>query len=739
VTNGGGAGGLTVINLTNMVPYTNTAAAGYPSNLVYSFVTTGNANGVQFLVTNISTNGNLELLADTNVFPTPEDFYVGSFDPGTNNQYISLGTNSGLSFETNITWYLTVPNTSANNVKYSITAIGGQPDQLIWNNAQGNGQWDVQVSRNWSNVNTGAAEAYFLSFDYVTFDDSILKSAHPTTSVGIAAGQVVIPTVMRDNSTNNYTISGAGKISGETSIVKLGSGTLTITTSNDFTGDVTIAGGTLKAGPAASLGASNGTVYVTNGATLDIDYSLLGKPLVLFGAGVNGAGALVNNDPSLTAISDNPGGLLNVALAGDATIGGSNRLDFGQFSPGGGRVRTGGSNYNLTVVGTAYREWDNVIFGGNFGNINVETTGGGAVVIKGATSLGNPANTLAVFSNAIVGLTNDADNVTLNKNIMLYGGSAFINNGGFNFILSPVTLGVTNGDNCAIAVVGVSSLTLNNIVGGPGNLVKTGPGPLFLNAADTYSGNTELLAGFLFLINDGSISDSTNIILEAGTVLDVSARTDQTLTLSAGQTLQGIGAVNGNLTVNSNATVAPSSPGVIGTLTVTSQVSLSGTTVMDVNAATGTNDQITCAGVTYGGILSVTNLAGTLAASNTFQIFNSSSASYAGSFNSITPPIPGPGLQWDISQLDISGTLGVMPGPPIFTSITYSSGNLVMSGSNGPPFQTYYVLATTNLDIPITNWMVIATNTFGANGDFSITNALGTNSPPQEFFELETQ
>ena len=145
-----------------------------------------------------------------------------------------------MSFTTNITWYLTVPNTSTNNpVAYSIAAIGGQPEPLIWNDAQGNGPWDVTNSQNWSNVTTGLAQDYFKSFDYVTFDDSIAKSAHPTANVNIAAGQAVLPTMMANNSSNyNYTFSGAGKITGEAGIVKLGGSTLTISTSNDFTGDV---------------------------------------------------------------------------------------------------------------------------------------------------------------------------------------------------------------------------------------------------------------------------------------------------------------------------------------------------------------------------------------------------------------------------------------------------------------------------------------------------------------------
>ena len=131
-TNGasGSNGAMTIINLNNYTnsTYTNyttngAAAPGFPTNLLYSFTPT-NAKlvAVQFTVANTSTKGNVQLLVGKGVFPTPDDFYVGSFNTGTTKQYVSIVTNAAL---TNLsqTWYLAVPNTSAiNPVNYSITA-----------------------------------------------------------------------------------------------------------------------------------------------------------------------------------------------------------------------------------------------------------------------------------------------------------------------------------------------------------------------------------------------------------------------------------------------------------------------------------------------------------------------------------------------------------------------------------------------------------------------------------------
>ena len=110
-----------IIPLSNGVPVNGLASPGYPTNLLYSFTVTNNPAGVQFTVTNIFGVGNVELLADLDVFPTPEEFYSGSFNAGPSPQLVVIGTNAGLP-SLNGVWYLAVPNTSAANVSYTIEA-----------------------------------------------------------------------------------------------------------------------------------------------------------------------------------------------------------------------------------------------------------------------------------------------------------------------------------------------------------------------------------------------------------------------------------------------------------------------------------------------------------------------------------------------------------------------------------------------------------------------------------------
>ncbi len=109
----------TIIELFDGTAVPGTASPGYPTNVLYWFPVTTNVAGVQFTVS-YTNAGNLELLADLDVFPTPEEFYSGSF-AGASPQVIEIGTNSALSsLEGN--WYLAVPNTSATTISYSIEA-----------------------------------------------------------------------------------------------------------------------------------------------------------------------------------------------------------------------------------------------------------------------------------------------------------------------------------------------------------------------------------------------------------------------------------------------------------------------------------------------------------------------------------------------------------------------------------------------------------------------------------------
>jgi len=128
-----------------------------------------------------------------------------------------------------------------------------------WTNESRDGKWNT-TSLNW--------EQNEVDYEYrdgvaVVFGDT---GAGTVTLVGNIAPKSVLV-----NSTKDYiwvaddTVG--GKLTGSMKLTKKGSGTLTINTSNDYTGGTEIKGGTVLAGTATALGTG---AVVLNGGTLEI-------------------------------------------------------------------------------------------------------------------------------------------------------------------------------------------------------------------------------------------------------------------------------------------------------------------------------------------------------------------------------------------------------------------------------------------------------------------------------------
>jgi len=335
------------------------------------------------------------------------------------------------------------------------------------------------------------------------------------------------------------------------------------------------------------------------------------------------------------------------------------------------------------------------------------------------SQLGNPARTLTVFPGATLELWN-LNTAPLNKHVVLSNTATVFNENGNSIIIGPVIL--TNGTS-TFNIGGISLTVSNNVLNGPGGFTKTGAGTLTLRGVNSYTGPTLVSAGTLALAASGSIGGSLTITVAAGATLDVTARADGKLTLANGQILTGDGIVNGALQVNPGATVSPGNS--VSLLTVNSAATLQGTTLMELNKATGTSDTLGAATITYGGALQITNLAGALADGDAFPLF--SAAGYSGSFAKISPAIPALNLAWDTGTLTSDGILRIISAPtpqPQITGVAVANGSLVLTGNSGVPNWPYCVLATTDPSLPLASWTPIATNQFDATGAFVITNAI---------------
>jgi uncharacterized repeat protein (TIGR03803 family) len=85
------------------------------------------------------------------------------------------------------------------------------------------------------------------------------------------------------------------------------------------------------------------------------------------------------------------------------------------------------------------------------------------------------------------------------------------------------------------------------------------------------------------------------------------------------------------------------------------------------------------------------------------------------------------------------GTLFSLNIGPGISELRVNGSNLIISGTNGLPGQTYAVLTSTNPGAPMNLWSTIATSTPTNNGNFTITVARTIGADPATFFALRMQ
>jgi autotransporter-associated beta strand protein len=600
-----------------------------------------------------------------------------------------------------------------------LNVTGNSGSDLRWTSTSDT-TWD-SVMTNWTDFHSSTASV-FLAGDTALLDDT----SGVVTTITIGSGVNVFPVVITNASgINSYSISGAGRISGAASIVKSGASTLAIGTANNFTGPVDVFGGFLETDSDTALGTAAAGTTVHDGATLNVNgHNLGGEVITVSGVGADGQGAIVNNGPQQFQA------VRQIILAGDTTFGG---VGLWAMNNGGGAasLSTGGNPFSLTKVGGNQVNLAQLAtVDPALADINIQ---GGTLEFSGLTpNMGDPARTNNVSAGGTVSFANGT--VSWNKYFLLNGDGATttvnVGTGGNAELIGPVEL---HGD--CVFNIGGTLMTISSVITGDGGLIKNGGSPLILTNANTYTGDTQINTAALRLSGIASIANSSNVIIAAGATLTVTGRVDSTFTVVSGQSLKGNGTVSGIVVANAGSTISPGVDGV-GALTVSNAVTLSGTTITELDPVNGTNDVLRSnSSIHYGGTLNLVNLGGPLTNGSTFKLFYASS--YPGAFATINPATPGPGQTWDISALGTSGTIKVGFGSvPRFGGVSLTGTNLVMRGSNGIPSGTYYVLASANVALPLANWTSIATNAFDANGNFVFTNAVKA-SIPKQFYLLK--
>ncbi|HEV2319612.1 MAG TPA: autotransporter-associated beta strand repeat-containing protein, partial [Verrucomicrobiae bacterium] len=483
--------------------------------------------------------------------------------------------------------------------------------------------------------------------------------------------------------------------------------------------------------------AANSTVTITNAIFPDyvlFDNASLNYALNSSGGGIAGGTSLIKtNSGSLTLNGSNAysggtyldGGTLvlnNASAAGGGII----TLNAGTLTLG--AVITNAMNVtgSATLLPGTVDYSDSPLLGSGLLNINI--TGGNTFSPQADMSGFSGTNELGVstgfyrffgsMGSASAAFDLGTSTATMNNR-----------NGGVTIALGSLAggAGTTLSGASSINAPTIYSIGANNhdstfsgeITDGDGTvaILKTGTGNWTITGANTYSGGTTLSNGTLVVNNAAGSGVGTGALTVSGGVV------------------AGNGVISGTVTVNSGGTLAPGTP--FGTLTISNNLILAAgsITLTPVQHLPLTNSAVKVSGtLTEGGTLNVTNSGSTaFAAGDTFTLF--SAGAFSGAFGKFMLPSLSPGLAWNTSALNQSGTLSVVAlTSPVIGSVKVSNGNLVVRGTGGPDGLTYDVQVTTNLISPL--WTSVMTNQFDAGGNFIFSNTVSSGSP-QFYYRLE--
>jgi chondroitin AC lyase len=467
-----------------------------------------------------------------------------------------------------------------------VTLSGGSPS---WFDALGNATATFNLP---SGLLAGSSVGVTLSSNGNATTPTVTLSSNDqvSNSTYTATAAVALPGNTTFSTDGFSTLAFTNIVSGSASITKIGAGTLALSGANTFNGGLTINAGTVRATSNAALG--SGTVIVNPGGTLVTGASAT-NPITLSGGTLafTGSPSMSNN---LTAAAGSnstieifdpqaQGTPINVSFTGQLL--GSGNLTLlnatGTQSPDGGQAfRINGAN-SSTFSGTITLA--NNVKGELFGTTSGVTTPAGMatmVLTAGDATLGGTLNAVTTTGGySELNLRNNTSgNQTYGNNVQVTGsGWAILNPLGTAAAGASVTLGnlrigtgqtlgvylsssfnthpvifqsvTLTGGNATFAPkpngFGASNSTgadlylgsINESTAGSG-ITMAGLRTLFLTGANTYTGDTNVTAGTLWLSSGASIASGGTVNVSSGAAFNVDG------SLSASATIYANGPVN---------------------------------------------------------------------------------------------------------------------------------------------------------------------------------------------------
>ncbi len=317
-------------------------------------------------------------------------------------------------------------------------------------------------------------------------------------------------------------------------MTQLGTGTLTLTGNNTYTGLTTISNGTLQIGNAGTSGSVTGDI-LDNAALVfnrrdDITYANI----------ISGTG-------SMTQL-----GTGTLILTGNNTYTGGTTVSSGMLQIGDGGITGNIAGDVVDDAALAFNRSDNITFAGIISGTGTVTQLGTGILIltgnntytglttisSGTLQIGDGGTTGSVSGNILDDAAlvfNRSDDVTFanvisGTGIMTQLGAGIVTLTGNNTYTGLTTIsngtlqigdGGTSGsiagnilDNAALAFERRDNTTYAGVISGTGTMVQLGDGALTLTGNNTYTGGTTISAGTLQIGNGGRTGSVAGDILD---------------------------------------------------------------------------------------------------------------------------------------------------------------------------------------------------------------------------------
>lgn len=349
-------------------------------------------------------------------------------------------------------------------------------------------------------------------------------------------------------STNSFNWIWSGNIGGTGTLTKIGSGTLTLTGTNNYSNGTLVSAGTLE-GDTDSLQGN-----ITNNATLIFNQNFNGT----YSGAIDGNGLVIKQGTGI------------VTFTGSSSYSGGTTISAGT-------LRIGTDNDRLPTSGSVFVDASGTMDLNDLNQTIGDLTGSGSVTLGTGTLTINKTSGSSTFSGVISetgSVTKTGVGTTIFSGINTYQGGTQMDGGilqvfqnanlgnatgviGFNGGTLEVTGSFTANRVMTVSGGGgiidtnANTLTLTATSSGPGSITKQGTGTLIFTGANGYLGGTYIQEGTVQLSSGNDRLATTGLVdVSTGATFDVNSL-EQTISDLSGDGFVTLG--SGILTINKTA------------------------------------------------------------------------------------------------------------------------------------------------------------------------------------------